>query len=177
MAAPPGACDAARVIDKEAGMPSAEEYLLMAIDLASQNVRAGGRPFGAVVVKDDEVIATGVNLLHEANDPTTHAELQAIRAASAALGTPRLDGCIVYASGHPCPMCLGAMYLTGVSAAHYAYSNEDGERYGLSTARIYAELRKPPAEQSLPMTHHRVRRSGEDLYAAWRDAARGAPAT
>jgi tRNA(Arg) A34 adenosine deaminase TadA len=168
----PGACEAPRFVDEEAGMPSAEKYLLMAIDLASQNVRAGGRPFGAVVVKDGEVVATGVNLLHAASDPTAHAELQAIRAASAALGTARLDGCIVYASGHPCPMCLGAMYLTGISAAHYAYSNEDGEPYGLSTARIYAELRKPPADQALPMTHHRVRRAGEDLYAAWRGAAR-----
>jgi guanine deaminase len=157
-------------VSKEAGMRRAADYLLMAIDLAMRNVRAGGRPFGAVIVKDDEIVATGVNAILATNDPTTHAELQAIRAASAVLKSPRLDGCVVYASGQPCPMCLAAMYLTGVSAVHYAYSNEEGEAYGLSTARIYEELAKPLSEQSLEIVHHRVRQEDEDLYAAWRRA-------
>ena len=152
-------------------MASATDYLLRAIDLAMYNVRAGGRPFGAVVVKEGEVIATGVNAILATNDPTAHAELQAIRAASAVLKTPRLDGCVVYASGHPCPMCLGAIYLTGISAVHYAYSNDEAEGYGLSTARLYAELGKPFSEQSLQIVHHRVRPEGEDLYAAWRRMA------
>ncbi|EIM26797.1 cytosine/adenosine deaminase [Microvirga lotononidis] len=105
-------------------------------------------------------------------DPTTHAELQAIRAASRALGSPRLDGCVIYASGHPCPMCLSAMYLTGIREVTYAYSNEDGEPYGLSTAAIYAELAKPLAEQSLKATHLPLRAGAEgDLYQMWRDAA------
>ena len=76
---------------------SAERFLCEAIDLARDNVRRGGRPFGAVLVKDGRTIATGVNEIAVTGDPTTHAELQAIRAASRVLGSPRLDGCVIYA--------------------------------------------------------------------------------
>ncbi|SCZ00494.1 nucleoside deaminase [Microvirga guangxiensis] len=151
-------------------MSPAERFLCEAIDLARENVRKGGRPFGAVLVKDGAVIATGVNEIHTTQDPTTHAELQAIRAASRALGSPRLDGCVVYASGHPCPMCLSAMHLTGIREVNYAYSNDDGEPYGLSTAAIYAELAKPLAEQSLKIAHVPVRLEEGDIYEMWRDA-------
>lgn len=151
---------------------SAERFLCEAIDLARDNVRRGGRPFGAVIVKDGAVIATGVNEIAATGDPTTHAELQAIRAASRALGSPRLDSCAVYASGHPCPMCLAAMHLTGIRDVAYAYSNEDGEPYGLSTAAIYGEMARPVAEQSLNVAYLPVRPEGkEDLYAMWKSAA------
>ena len=124
-------------------MATEEHFLRQAIDLALANVRDhDGRPFGALVVKDGEVIATGVNESGATGDPTAHAELSAIRKAAQVLGGPRLDGCVVYASGQPCPMCLSAMYLTGVSAVRFAYSNEDGEPFGLSTATVYAELAK-----------------------------------
>jgi guanine deaminase len=152
-------------------MSTARNYLCEAIALASENVRKGGRPFGAVLVKDGAIIATGVNEIHATQDPTTHAELQAIRAASRALGSLRLDGCVIYASGHPCPMCLSAMYLTGIREVTYAYSNEDGEPYGLSTAAIYAELAKPLAEQSLRIAYVPVRAEEGDLYALWRDGS------
>jgi len=156
-------------------MSPAERFLCEAIDLARENVRKGGRPFGAVLVKDGAVIATGVNEIHATQDPTAHAELQAIRAASRALGSPRLDGCVIYASGHPCPMCLSAMHLTGIREVTYAYSNEDGEPYGLSTAAIYEELARPLAEQSLKIAHVPVRREEGDLYEMWRDAASPPP--
>lgn len=144
-------------------------YLGVAIDLAMRNVQErGGRPFGAVVVRDGEIIATGVNEIGATGDPTAHAELQAIRAASRALGRPRLDGCSVYASGQPCPMCLSAMYLTGVQAVYYAYANADGEPFGLSTAAIYDELAKPLSQQAMAIHHHPVRPAGEDLYEAWK---------
>ncbi|AWM87118.1 nucleoside deaminase [Microvirga sp. 17 mud 1-3] len=152
-------------------MSTAERFLCEAIDLARENVRNGGRPFGAVLVKDDVVIATGVIEIHITHDPTTHAELQAIRAAIRALGSPRLDGCVIYASSHPCPMCLSAMHLTGIREVSYAYYNEDGEPYGLSTAAIYAELSKPLDEQSLEIAYVPVRRENGDLYEMWRDAA------
>jgi tRNA(Arg) A34 adenosine deaminase TadA len=147
------------------------DFLCEAIDLARENVRKGGRPFGAVLVKDGAIIARGVNEIHTTQDPTTHAELQAIRAASRALGGSRLDGCVIYASGHPCPMCLSAMYLTGIREVTYGYSNEDGEPYGLSTAAIYAELAKPLAHQTLKATYLPVRPEEGDLYELWRDAA------
>ena len=150
-------------------MPTEEHFLRQAIDLALANVRDhGGRPFGALVVKDEEVIATGVNEIGATGDPTAHAELSAIRKAAQALGAPRLDGCVVYASGQPCPMCLSAMYLTGVSAVRFAYSNQDGEPYGLSTATVYAELAKPFEHQALDIRHQPAGDDQASPYAAWR---------
>ena len=153
-------------------MDDTERFVRQAVELARGNVARGGRPFGAVIVRDGRVIATGVNQVIETGDPTAHAELEAIRAASRALATPRLDGCVVYASGHPCPMCLGAMYLTGIGRAHYAYSNEEAEAYGLSTAPIYADLARPPAERTLALVASPARMEGEHLYEAWRRQAR-----
>lgn len=153
-------------------MSEARQFLCEAIDLASANVRGGGRPFGAVVVKDGRIIATGVNEIHATNDPTSHAELNAIRAAGRLLGSPNLKGCVVYASGHPCPMCLAAMRLAGVEEAAYAYSNEDGAPFGLSTAGLYADLAKPLAEQSMPLRHVPVSQGAPDLYATWAAAQR-----
>ena len=150
-------------------MPGDEQFLQQAIDLALANVRdAGGRPFGAVVVKDGEVIATGVNEIGATGDPTAHAELSAIRQAAQVLGSPRLDGCIVYASGQPCPMCLSAMYLTGVSAVRFAYSNADGEPFGLSTASVYAELAKSLEDQVLDIRHQPVDPARASPYAVWK---------
>lgn len=146
-------------------MADERDFLAQAIALARANVAEGGRPFGAVIVKDGTVIASGVNRILATNDPTAHAELNAIRAASAALGSPDLSDCTVYASGHPCPMCLAAMRMAGVSAVAFAYSNEDGAPYGLSTAPIYAELARPFAEQRMAIRHIPV--GAPDLYADW----------
>jgi tRNA(Arg) A34 adenosine deaminase TadA len=155
-------------------MATHEQFLAQAIELARRNVEEqGGRPFGAVLVRDGAVIATGVNEIGATGDPTAHAELEAVRAASRALGTPRLDGCVVYASGHPCPMCLAAMTMTGVTAVYYAHSNEEGAPFGLSTAGVYAELAKPLAEHAMTVRHLPVRLEGLDLYALWRDRQRG----
>lgn len=145
---------------------SDEIFMREAVALARSNVARGGRPFGAVLVRDGQIVARAVNRTHETNDPTAHAEIEAIRQASSTLGTPRLDGSVVYASGHPCPMCLAAMHLTGVKAAFFAYSNEDGEEFGLSTARVYAEMAREPQAQSLPL--RRLRPAGEaGLYEEW----------
>jgi len=152
-------------------MSDEQTYLREAIALAQANIAKGGRPFGALVVRDGAVIATGVNEIHTSHDPTAHAEMSALRAASRALGTPDLGGCAVYASGHPCPMCMAAMRLAGVATVAYAYSNDDGEPFGLSTAALYQELAKPFAEQSMDIRYLPVRREGQpDLYAAWAQA-------
>jgi tRNA(Arg) A34 adenosine deaminase TadA len=152
-------------------MGQESRFLCEAIELARANIAEGGRPFGAVVVKGGEVIATGVNEIHSTNDPTAHAELTAIRAASRRLGSPSLEGCAVYASGHPCPMCMAAMRLSGVGEVAYAYSNDDGAPYGLSTAAIYADLAKPFAEQSMKIRYVPARPERRpDLYAEWQRA-------
>lgn len=149
-------------------MTTTQDYLHMAVKLAYDNVvDRGGRPFGAVLVKDGAVLSTGVNDIVATGDPSMHAEMQAIRAAAATLKSPRLDGCAMYASGHPCPMCLSAMHMIGISQVYYAYSNDDAEPYGLSTARIYAEMAKPLSEQSIKIEYMPVRGDGENPYKAW----------
>lgn len=123
------------------------EFLAQAIALARRNVQKGGRPFGAVVVRDGKVVGEGVNQMAELHDPTAHAELLALRHAGNTLQQIRLEGCVVYASGQPCPMCLAAMRMAGITRAVYAYSNTDAEPYGLSTASIALALRADPHEQ------------------------------
>jgi tRNA(Arg) A34 adenosine deaminase TadA len=150
-------------------MSDENRFLCEAIELAHANIASGGRPFGAVVVKDGVVVATGVNEIHSTNDPTAHAELTALRTAGRKLGSPDLAGCVVYASGHPCPMCMAAMRMAGVTEVAYAYSNEDGAPFGLSTAAIYAELAKPFAEQSMRIRYLPVRLAQHpDIYADWK---------
>ncbi|WP_459659964.1 hypothetical protein ACL9Z5_002345 [Acinetobacter calcoaceticus] len=151
-------------------MEKGEEFLGKAIELAYNNIEKGGRPFGAVVVKNGEVIASGVNQILTTNDPTAHAELLAIRAASQVLGSANLESCSVYASGHPCPMCMAAMRLAGIKSVSYAYSNEDGTTFGLSTAEICIELAKPFAEQSMKIQYIPIRvENRTDLYVHWKN--------
>jgi len=152
-------------------MSDESRFLGEAIELARANIGKGGRPFGAVLVRDGAVIATAVNEIRATNDPTSHAEMNAIRAASRTLGTPDLQGSAVYASGHPCPMCMAAMRLAGVTRVFYAYSNDDGAPFGLSTAALYEELGRPFAEQTMAIRCVPVRPEGKmDLYAEWTDA-------
>ena len=150
-------------------MASDADFLSQAVELAMANVVGhGGRPFGAVVVKDGVVIATGVNEIGATGDPTAHAELTAMRRAAQALGAPRLDGCVVYASGQPCPMCLSAMHMTGVRRVRFCYSNDDGEPFGLSTAGVYAQMALPLDAQAIDIAHHPLPTSEPSLYAAWK---------
>lgn len=151
-------------------MTTPDPFLMReAIDLARRNLAEGGRPFGAVLVLADRVLARAANRIHATNDPTAHAELLAIREASQVLGSPDLKGAVIYASGQPCPMCRAAMIMCGVSAAWYAYSNEDAAAHGLSTGHVQAQLALPPEEQTPPM--HPFRPEGEDgLYDGWKPA-------
>ncbi|CAJ0686953.1 nucleoside deaminase [Ralstonia holmesii] len=145
---------------------SDEPYMREAVELARDNVSAGGLPFGAVLVRDGKIVARAVNEVLATNDPTAHAEMQAIRQASQALATPDLRGAVMYASGHPCPMCFAAMHRCGIRTAYFAYSNEDGEPFGMSTAALYAEMRRAPADGELQL--HPSRPTGErGLYEAW----------
>jgi guanine deaminase len=155
-------------------MSDADRFMTQAIALARENVRRGGRPFGAVLVMDGEVVAHGVNGLVETHDPTSHAELLAIRAAAIKRHSPNLKGATMYASGHPCPMCLAAMRLAGITDIYYAYSNEDGAPFGLTSAPLYEDLKKPFAEQQMSFAYRPVRPEGEeDIYELWRKMQEG----
>jgi tRNA(Arg) A34 adenosine deaminase TadA len=152
----------------------AEEYLIGSIRAAMDNVRRHtNAPFGAVIAREGKVIATAVNQVDDLCDPTAHAEMQAVRAAAKALNSTDLSGTTVYASGYPCPMCLTAMYLSGVEKVYYAYSNEDGAPYGLSAERGYVEIARPPDQREMKLQGLRVRDGGEDLYEAWNKVETG----
>ena len=150
-----------------------EKYLLDSIRLAMGNIKNRERatwPFGAVLVRDGQVLARAVNQVDELCDPSAHAEMQAIRIAAKAQGSTDLSGSVMYASGYPCTMCHTAMLLAGVKKVFVAYSNEDGEPYDLSASRGYDELARPDDQREMPVINHRVRDTGEDLYEAWQQA-------
>lgn len=120
-----------------------------AIRLASANVENGGGPFGAVIARGGEIIATGVNRVTANCDPTAHAEVSAIRAAAQKLGTFNLSGCDIYSSCEPCPMCLGAIYWARLDRLFYGNTKADAARIGFDDAFIYKELALPLSERSL----------------------------
>jgi guanine deaminase len=123
-----------------------------AIALATENVLSGaGGPFAALVVRDGEVLATGVNLVTATNDPTAHAEVVAIRAACKELGNFQLTGCVVYTSCEPCPMCLAALYWARCDAIFYGNSAADAAAAGFDDSFLYEEVRRPIDQRSLPM--------------------------
>jgi guanine deaminase len=129
-----------------------EQYLRLALEEGVRGVRTNrGGPFGAVVVQGDRVIAAACNEVTSRNDPTAHAEVQAIRAACEALGTFQLSDCDVYASCEPCPMCLGALYWARPRAVYFAASRQDAATAGFDDADIYSELAKPPDQRRLVM--------------------------
>lgn len=125
-------------------------FMREAVQLGQDNRAKGAQPYGAVLTKDGQRIATGVNEIVQTCDPTSHAEMQALRAASAALGQPSLEGCVVYASGYPCPMCLAAMLRTGIKTVYYAFDNADAAPYGMSSEAAYAAMGLPLEPKSLP---------------------------
>ncbi len=132
------------------GQPN-PEFLRSAIALAIENVATGkGGPFAAVIVRDDRIVGEGANSVTATNDPTAHAEVNAIRAAAKALGTFTLAGCELYTSCEPCPMCLAAAYWARVDAVYYGASAADAARAGFDDALLYEELRKDQAARSLP---------------------------
>ena len=126
-----------------------EKFMRLAIDLAVENIKNGGGPFGAVIVKDGEVVATGCNRVTASNDPTAHAEVNAIRAACKVLDTFILEGCEIYSSCEPCPMCLGAIYWAHLDKLYYAANKHDAADAGFDDSFIYKELDLKPEDRRL----------------------------
>jgi guanine deaminase len=127
-----------------------EKYLRLALEEGVRGARGGrGGPFGAAVVQGDRVLAAACNEVTSRNDPTAHAEVQAIRAACQALGTFQLTGCDVYASCEPCPMCLGALYWARPRAVYFAATRQDAAAAGFDDAMLYEELAKAACARQL----------------------------
>ena len=140
----------------------------MAIALSEQNVREGrGGPFGAVIVKDGEVIAQSANRVVPDNDPTAHAEVAAIRLACKALNTFDLSGCSIYASCEPCPMCLAAIYWARIGTIYYANTKVDAENIGFSDKFIYEEIEKPMKKRTLPVVQL-LRNEAMEAFDLWK---------
>lgn len=149
--------------------PKHQQLMRQAVDLAHANRLQGGRPFGAVLALGDEVIATGVNNIIASHDPSTHAEMEAIRAGTQKRANPSLAGLSIYASGHPCPMCLAALVMNGAEQVFFAFDNNDAVPYGMSSEGTYQRLRLSLTPPPLPITRIDTGISPEQLYgdAAW----------
>jgi len=136
-----------------------------AIQLSIDNVHSGrGGPFGAVVVKNGAIIAEAANQVTLTNDPTAHAEVVAIREACKKLGTFDLEGCEIYTSCEPCPMCLGAIYWARLARVYFANADADASRIGFDDSLIYSEIAQPHSKRKIPM----VQMMREEALAAFR---------
>ncbi|MDE6399418.1 MAG: nucleoside deaminase [Muribaculaceae bacterium] len=146
--------------------PADEQFMQMAIDLSVENVRNGGGPFGAVIVRDGEIVATGVNRVTANCDPTAHAEVSAIRDACRRLQSFKLEGCTIYSSCEPCPMCLSAIYWAGISAVCYGNTKDDAASIGFDDSFIYEQLAMDYEHRSIPMRHF-MRAKANKAFREW----------
>lgn len=150
-----------------------KEYLALAVEEASKGMLAGkGGPFGAVIVKDGVVISRACNEVLCSHDPTAHAEVLALRRASSVLDNYDLSGCIIYATGEPCPMCLSAIIWANVKEVHYGASAEMAEAIGFRDSMIYRHLRgeeqilqlKQSEDTAVGKLYEEYRRLGKTIY-------------
>jgi guanine deaminase len=144
------------------------EFMRESIRLSIENVKTGGGPFGCVVAKDGKIIARGANRVTVANDPTAHAEVVAIREACSALGTFQLDGCEIYTSCEPCPMCLGAIYWSRPDKLYFANGRDDAAQIGFDDLFIYEELPRAIHERKIP-TKQLLREEALAAFRAWEE--------
>ncbi|HDX8345295.1 TPA: nucleoside deaminase [Aeromonas dhakensis] len=143
--------------------PTHQEWLEQALQLALHNRQQGGRPFAALLVQGNQLVTSAVNAMHQDGDPTRHAELEALRQASQ---VGPLAGAIVYASGHPCPMCLSALVMNGIAAVYYAFDNEDAAPFGFDSTAAYHKLGLPLAPPPLPLIKLPSPLAAAELYGA-----------
>lgn len=150
-------------------MNTHEYFMQRAIDLAKNgmNANAGG-PFGAVVVKNGEIIAEGYNQVTSSNDPTSHAEIVAIRKACEKLQSFQLEDCIIYTSCEPCPMCLGAIYWARPKAVYYACNKNDAAEIDFDDQFIYDEFKKTPETRKIKFTPM-LRNQALEVFKEWKN--------
>jgi tRNA(Arg) A34 adenosine deaminase TadA len=141
-------------------------FLLRAIEIASNGISDGGGPFGAVIVKDGKIIAESYNRVILNNDPTAHAEILAIRLASSVLQSHDLQECTLYTSCEPCPMCLGAIYWSGIKKVFYSCDRTDAEGAGFSDKIIYNEIMLDPSERKISFIRLTVS-GGKEVFRKW----------
>ena len=146
--------------------PEDERFMQMAIDLSVENVANGGGPFGAVIVREGQVLASGTNRVTANNDPTAHAEVSAIREACAKVGNFKLEGATIYTSCEPCPMCLSAIYWAGIERIYYGNTKEDAKAINFDDSFIYEQIALPYSQRAIP-TQNLMRESALQGFRLW----------
>ncbi len=150
-------------------MEEKKVHMRQAIELALSNVdKNNGGPFGAVVVKDSKIIGRGANLVTSSNDPTAHAEIVAIREAARNIGSFELQGCEIYTSCEPCPMCLGAIYWARIGKLYYAATKDDAAKADFDDSFIYKEFALPKDQRSIPSLQL-MRDDAIKVFEAWNE--------
>jgi len=142
------------------------KFMMKAIELSINSVNNGTGPFGAVIVKDNKIISEGFNTVTLHNDPTSHAEIVAIRIASKSLSNFSLEGCDLYTTCEPCPMCLSAIYWARIDKVYYANTRSDAQKIDFSDALIYEELNKTIKDRKIPM-HQIMRNEALKAFKLW----------
>ena len=142
------------------------KFMMRAIDLSLKSVDSGTGPFGAVIVKDNKIISEGFNVVTSANDPTSHAEIVAIRNACKSLNNFSLKGSDLYTTCEPCPMCLSAIYWARIDKIYYANTRNDAQKIDFSDALIYEELNKNIKDRKIPM-HQIMRDEALKAFELW----------
>lgn len=151
-----------------ASADASEKFMRQAIGLALENVRsAAGGPFAALIVKDGQVIAQGTNRVTSANDPTAHAEIVALREACRVLQNFQLEGCELYSTCEPCPMCLGAIYWARPARVFYAGTHAEAAAAGFDDTLIYEELKRPAEKRHISMTQI-LHQESLAIFEAWK---------
>jgi guanine deaminase len=148
---------------------SQKNFMLQAIDLAKKGMLAGnGGPFGCLIVKDGKIVGQGSNMVLKTKDPTAHAEVVAIRDACKNLDNFQLDGCEVYTSCEPCPMCLGAIFWARPAKVYYACTKNDAAEAGFDDDFIYQEIEVKPADRKIPM-NSLLREESLKAFELWKE--------
>ncbi len=149
-------------------------FMARAIELAIRNVREGGGPFGAVVVREQRIISEGVNRVTFTNDPTAHAEMMAIREACRKLDRFELSGCEIYCSCEPCPMCFGGVYWARLDRVYFGCAAIDAANAGFDDSFIYSEITAPLSQRQIPLIQME-RDAALEAFRAWENSPNKTP--